>query len=90
MCVCDGMLSYVAMFCYVMLRCAVCSELINEELTVLRILPLLPTESVAREKLINEEYKVWKKNTPFLYDVVMTHALEWPSLTCEWLPGKTM
>ena len=78
------------MFCYVMLRCAVCSELINEELTVLRILPLLPTESVAREKLINEEYKVWKKNTPFLYDVVMTHALEWPSLTCEWLPGKTM
>lgn len=28
--------------------------------------------------MITEEYKVWKKNTPFLYDVVMTHALEWP------------
>ena len=40
MCVCDGMLSYVVMFCYVMLRCAVCSELINEELTVL---PHTPT-----------------------------------------------
>lgn len=39
-------------------------------------------------KLINEEYKIWKKNTPFLYDVVMTHALEWPSLTVQWLPDK--
>ncbi|GMH45451.1 hypothetical protein BSKO_13408 [Bryopsis sp. KO-2023] len=39
------------------------------------------------EKLINEEYKIWKKNTPFLYDLVVTHALEWPSLTVQWLPG---
>ncbi|EDQ92019.1 uncharacterized protein MONBRDRAFT_22764 [Monosiga brevicollis MX1] len=38
------------------------------------------------EKLVNEEYKIWKKNTPFLYDLVMTHALEWPSLTAQWLP----
>ena len=38
--------------------------------------------------LILDEYKVWKKNTPFLYDLVMTHALEWPSLTCQWLPDK--
>ncbi|VDM63343.1 unnamed protein product [Angiostrongylus costaricensis] len=38
------------------------------------------------EKVINEEYKIWKKNTPFLYDMVMTHALEWPSLTVQWLP----
>ena len=30
--------------------------------------------------------KIWKKNTPFLYDLVMTHALEWPSLTVQWLP----
>lgn len=22
------------------------------------------------ERLINEEYKIWKKNTPFLYDLV--------------------
>jgi hypothetical protein len=40
----------------------------------------------AQDKLINEEYKIWKKNTPFLYDLVVTHALEWPSLTVEWLP----
>lgn len=35
------------------------------------------------DKIINEEYKIWKKNTPFLYDLVMTHALEWPSLTVQ-------
>lgn len=38
------------------------------------------------EKLIADEYKIWKKNCPFLYDIIMTHALEWPSLTVEWLP----
>ncbi|RUS24245.1 retinoblastoma binding protein 7 [Jimgerdemannia flammicorona] len=43
-------------------------------------------QDIAEEKLINEEYKVWKKNSPFLYDLVLTHALEWPSLTCQWFP----
>ena len=38
------------------------------------------------DQLINEEYKIWKKNTPFLYDLVLTNALEWPSLTINWLP----
>ncbi|KAH7858793.1 hypothetical protein Vadar_028125 [Vaccinium darrowii] len=40
------------------------------------------------ERLINEEYKIWKKNTPFLYNLVITPALEWPSLTVEWLPDR--
>ena len=40
------------------------------------------------EKMINEEYKIWKKNAPFLYDLVMTHALEWPSLTVQWMPER--
>lgn len=35
------------------------------------------------ETLINEEYKIWKKNCPYLYDLVITHALEWPSLTVQ-------
>lgn len=35
---------------------------------------------------IQEEYKVWKKNSPFLYDLVMTYSLDWPSLTVQWLP----
>lgn len=41
---------------------------------------------VLEERLIDAEYKIWKKNTPYLYDVVMTHSLEWPSLTTQWLP----
>nr|ADE76527.1 unknown [Picea sitchensis] len=35
-----------------------------------------------------EEFNIWKKNTPFLYDLVITHALEWPSLTVQWLPDR--
>lgn len=40
------------------------------------------------ERMVAEEYKIWKKNTPFLYDLVVTHALEWPSLTVQWLPDR--
>ena len=43
-------------------------------------------DEAVEERVINEEYKIWKKNTPFLYDLVMTHALEWPSLTAQWMP----
>ena len=38
------------------------------------------------DQVINEEYKIWKKNSPFLYDLMISHALEWPSLTVSWLP----
>jgi histone-binding protein RBBP4 len=41
------------------------------------------------EKVRVEDYKIWKKNAPFLYDLVLTHALEWPSLTCEWIPDES-
>ena len=49
----------------------------------------LGVDDNVEERVINEEYKIWKKNTPFLYDLVMTHALEWPSLTAQWLPDMT-
>lgn len=42
------------------------------------------------ELLKQEEYKTWKKNSPFLYDVVITHALEWPSLTVQFFPDKVV
>ena len=29
-----------------------------------------------------------KKNAPYLYDLIITHALDWPSLTCQWFPDK--
>ena len=35
----------------------------------------------------NREYALWKKTTAYLYDNVLVHALEWPSLTVQWLPG---
>ncbi|XP_063676656.1 histone-binding protein RBBP4-like [Bolinopsis microptera] len=43
-------------------------------------------DTAVEEKIINEEYKIWKKNTPFLYDFMLTYSLEWPSLTCQWMP----
>uniref|UniRef100_A0A452FUP8 Histone-binding protein RBBP4-like N-terminal domain-containing protein n=1 Tax=Capra hircus TaxID=9925 RepID=A0A452FUP8_CAPHI len=46
-------------------------------------------DDAVEERVTNEEYKIWKKNTPFLYDLVMTHALERPSLTAQWLPDVT-
>ncbi|KAK3828945.1 MAG: hypothetical protein J3Q66DRAFT_376682 [Benniella sp.] len=46
----------------------------------------LEANAITEERLINEEYKIWKKNSPFLYDLVVSHALEWPTLTCQWLP----
>ena len=45
-------------------------------------------DEAVEERVINEEYKIWKKNTPFLYDLVMTHALEWPSLTAQVRPRE--
>lgn len=37
------------------------------------------------EKLINEEFKVWKKASPMLYDLIYTYSCDWPSLTVQWL-----
>ncbi|KAK1217100.1 Histone acetyltransferase type B subunit 2 [Marasmius sp. AFHP31] len=47
-----------------------------------------PGAEEEENKVINEEYKIWKKNAPYLYDLVITHALDWPSLTCQWFPDK--
>jgi histone-binding protein RBBP4 len=38
---------------------------------------------------VEEEFSVWKKNTPFLYDLVLSHPLEWPSLTVHWVPSPS-
>lgn len=37
-----------------------------------------------------EEYKIWKKNSPFFYDTLYSHALTWPSLTVEWMPQRVV
>lgn len=33
-------------------------------------------ESINKNKVINEEYKVWKKHAPFLYDVMMRSVMD--------------
>jgi histone-binding protein RBBP4 len=40
----------------------------------------------AGQDQLDEEFSVWKKNTPVLYDLVISHPLEWPSLTVQWVP----
>ncbi|KAL2329055.1 hypothetical protein Fmac_022482 [Flemingia macrophylla] len=37
---------------------------------------------------VEEEFSVWKKNTPLLYDLVISQPLQWPSLTVHWLPSS--
>ncbi|CAO2626811.1 Histone-binding protein RBBP4-A [Lemmus lemmus] len=32
-------------------------------------------DNTVEKHVINKEYKTWKKNTPFLYDLVMTHVV---------------
>jgi hypothetical protein len=32
--------------------------------------------------------QVWKKNVPYLYEIMISHLLEWPSLTVQWLPHR--
>lgn len=47
----------------------------------------VPQETETEEdRRKHDMYKIWKKNTPYLYDMVVTHSLEWPSLTVQWLP----
>lgn len=37
-------------------------------------------------KVVLEEYKLWKKNVPYLYDMMITHSLNWPSLSVQFFP----
>jgi len=43
-------------------------------------------DAETEQKVINEEYKTWKKNAPFLYDMILSTALDWPTLTTQWFP----
>ncbi|KAL5577611.1 hypothetical protein UlMin_019310 [Ulmus minor] len=37
---------------------------------------------------IKEEFNIWRNNIKFLYDLMIIKALEWPSLTVQWLPER--
>ena len=45
-------------------------------------------DQASEQQIINEEYKTWKKNAPFLYDMILSTALDWPTLTTQWFPDK--
>jgi histone-binding protein RBBP4 len=38
--------------------------------------------------IINQEYKIWKKESPDLYDFLLLHSLDWPTYTFQWLPNS--
>lgn len=46
-------------------------------------------DDIEQQKVM-EEYKIWKKNSPFFYDTLYSHALTWPSLTIEWMPQRVV
>lgn len=33
-----------------------------------------PEDQEMEAKLVNEEYKIWKKNSPFLYDMILRYS----------------
>lgn len=38
------------------------------------------------DKETQNKYRVWKKNTPYLYDYISTNSLLWPSLSVQFFP----
>ncbi|CAI5760312.1 unnamed protein product [Candida verbasci] len=42
-------------------------------------------EQQLQSKIINEEYKIWKKTVPLLYDLIHTFAFDSSSLIFEWV-----
>ncbi len=38
------------------------------------------------KSVISEEYSIWRKNVPFLYDLMYSAALKWSSPSVQWFP----
>jgi hypothetical protein len=58
--------------------------------TVNSILLIMNSLGAEERKKILEEYNDWKGNAPLLYDMVLSYNLTWPTLTCQWLPKRTL
>eukprot|EP01059_Diplonema_ambulator_P014971 TRINITY_DN26010_c0_g1_i1.p1 TRINITY_DN26010_c0_g1~~TRINITY_DN26010_c0_g1_i1.p1 ORF type:complete len:577 (+),score=101.01 TRINITY_DN26010_c0_g1_i1:53-1783(+) len=46
----------------------------------------LSSDDYGPEKVIWDQYRVWKRFLPSLYSHVTVHAFEWPVLSLDWLP----
>lgn len=44
---------------------------------------------ISLDNLLEEEYQIWRKNVPYLYDLVYTQTLKWPSPCIQWFPDAT-
>lgn len=57
-----------------------------------RVPPLAGVQDMASKPSslvrLDTDAQIRKKNAPYLYDLIITHALDWPSLTCQWFPDK--
>ena len=67
----------------------------NRFIILLRILSMMvlmilvkfyPSMEEKEVTLIEEEYKTWKKNIKYLYDLLFTQSLKWPSTSVQWFP----
>ncbi|KAG2734789.1 hypothetical protein G9P44_002795 [Scheffersomyces stipitis] len=47
------------------------------------------SEQTYIDDFTQRNYRIWKKNTPFLYDYLSTNSLLWPSLTVQFFPDRT-
>jgi histone-binding protein RBBP4 len=45
-----------------------------------------PEHEIDENKRINELYKIWKKNSPMMYEYIYSRAMYWPTLTTQWFP----
>ena len=57
---------------------------------LLCVLMIFFADDELEEKIVAENYKIWRKNVPYLYDYMIAQAFEWPSITVQWLPDKIM
>jgi len=37
-----------------------------------------------------QQHENWKRNIPFMYEIAISHQLDWPSLTVQWLNQTEM
>lgn len=54
-------------------------------LIILKMMSELNQEYLAQ--ILNEEYKIWKKEVPFMYNVLNSYELTTNSNTVSWLSG---
>ncbi|KAI5966210.1 MSI1 [Candida pseudojiufengensis] len=48
-----------------------------------------PSEIPLIDEETEKKYRIWKKNSPYLYEYLSTNSLLWPSLTVQFFPDVT-